>query len=88
MTTSTAAAINSRSYSAEARHPAGTIAGFSEDIKRNRPNADYSVWTPFVIPAGAPVQILGYVNAGFRGIEVSVMHDGHRVHGISAGLLA
>lgn len=80
-------AARDRSYRAQRVLPAGSTATFTEDIKVNIPSNNFETWTPHTIPAGAPVQVWTYTNAGFRGIEVSVIHDGTAVHGISAGLL-
>lgn len=85
-----------RSYSAERRLPAGSLASFVDDIRRNLPGRDAVTgeinfdlpWTPHVIPAGDTVEIVSYSNAGFRGIEVSVRHNGKFLHGISAGYLS
>lgn len=85
----TSTAARNRSYSAEAARPVGSTATFTEDVAVRIPDATFETWTPVTIAAGEPVTIRGYSNAGFRGIEVSVLtRDGHRVHGVSAGLLS
>lgn len=93
--TYTDAHAKNRSYSAEAVRPVGSTASFVDDIRRNLPGRDalgrinYDLpWTPHVIPAGDTVEVVSYSNAGFRGIEVSVRHNGKSLHGISAGLLS
>lgn len=81
-------ATRNRSYAAEAAHPVGSVATFTETVRRNLPDAEFKTWTPIEIPAGAPVRIVDYTNAGFRGIEVAVRFHDRYVSGISAGLLA
>lgn len=86
--TATALAARNRSYSVARNVPVGTVASFTEDIRRNIPSENFTVWTPVTIPAGAPVKVRGYTDAGFRGVEVAVEFEGQYVHGVSAGLLA
>lgn len=39
------------------------------------------------IPAGAVVTVWTWSNAGFRGIEATVLVSGRAVHGVPAGIL-
>jgi hypothetical protein len=55
----------SRSYTAQARIPIGYEAWLMCERHVRIQDVEY------VIPAGRMVQVLGYMNAGFRGIEAT-----------------